>query len=86
METGVTEMAQIEVKRVQATSTIGELDDPHWIAVVDYGQGVEVNIPLPAQCLATDDVEVQQRLSLEAMESLAEALLEFAGGLRKRWP
>jgi hypothetical protein len=37
-----------------------------------------VNIPLPARYLITDDAETQRRQSVEAMESLAEALLRFA--------
>jgi hypothetical protein len=64
-------MAQIEVKRVQATATVGDLD-PQWEVVVDYGHGVEVCIPLAAHCLRNDDVEMQQRLSLEAMENLGK--------------
>jgi hypothetical protein len=78
-------MAQIEVKRVRATATVSD-QDPQWEVVVDYGHGIEVCIPLPAHCLATDDVEMQQRLSLEAMESLGKALLRFADQIRKRWP
>jgi hypothetical protein len=79
-------MARIEVKKVCATMTIGDLE-PHWEAVVDYGEFAEpVNIPLPARCLIGDDFETHRRQSVEAMESLAEALLRFADQTRKRWP
>jgi hypothetical protein len=80
----VTPMAKIEVRNFQSTKT-GDGAEPHFEAVVDYGE-FEVTIPLPARCLATDDWEMQERQCVQAMESLAEALLEFAGGLRKRWP
>ena len=77
-------MAKIEVKRVRATMTKNELEPP-WVAVVAYGS-TEVEIPLPAQYLATDDAEMQRRLSVEAMESLEKALLRFADQTRKQWP
>jgi hypothetical protein len=77
-------MPKIEVKKVQATSTIGELE-PHWEAVVDYG-GFEVCIPLPERCLLSDDFETQRRQSVLAMESLSEALLRFADQTRKSRP
>lgn len=79
-------MAKIEVKQVRATTTIGDLE-PHWEAVVDYGVfAATVNIPLPARYLITDDAEMQRRQSVEAMESLAEALVRFANQTRKQWP
>lgn len=81
---GVTPMAKIEVigARAKATETNKE---PQWEVLVDYGQG-EVVIPLPVHYLATDDFETQRRLSVEAMESLAAALLRFADQTRKQWP
>jgi hypothetical protein len=33
-----------------------------------------------------DDALEQQRQSIEAMENLATALLDFAGRIRKQWP
>jgi hypothetical protein len=74
-------MAKIEVKKVQA------IDDrePHWEAIVSYG-AYEVNIPLPARDLIGDDPPTQRRQSIEAVESLAKALLDFAAQTRKRWP
>jgi hypothetical protein len=77
-------MPKIEVKRAQASATISDRE-PHWEAVVDYG-AFEVNIPLPARYLQNDDFETQRRQSVEAMESLAKALLRFADQTRKRWP
>jgi hypothetical protein len=76
-------MPKIEVKKVQATMTIDDME-PHWEAVVDYG-AFEVKIPLPERYLIDDDPETQRRLSIEAMESLAEALLRFADQTRKQW-
>ena len=73
----------IEVKQIRALMTRDDLE-PHWVADVDYG-AFEVTIPLPARCLVTDDFETQRRQSVEAMESLAEALLRFADQIRKRW-
>jgi hypothetical protein len=77
-------MPKIEVLRARSTMTIDDLE-PHWVADVDYG-AFEVTIPLPARCLITDDFETQRRQSVEAMESLAEALLRFADQTRKQWP
>jgi hypothetical protein len=77
-------MPKVEVKRALATMTISD-KEPHWIVEVDYG-AFEVSIPLPARYLATDDFPTQRRQSVEAMESLAEALLRFADQTRKRWP
>jgi hypothetical protein len=77
-------MARIEVKRVQSTMTTGDME-PQWVVVVDYGAG-EVNIPLPANYLITDDFQTQRRQSVLAMESLAEALLRCADQTRKQWP
>jgi hypothetical protein len=78
------QMAKIEVKQVRSTMTKDDLE-PHWEAVVDYG-AFEVNIPLPARCLITDDFVTQRRQSVEATENLAEALLRFASQTRKQWP
>jgi hypothetical protein len=80
----VATMAKIEVKQVQSTMTTDDRE-PHWVAVVDYGS-FEVEIPLPARYLITDDAQTQRRQSVEAMENLAEALLRFADQTRKRWP
>ncbi len=77
-------MAKIEVKKVRSTMTKDDLE-PHWEVVVDYG-AFEVNIPLPARYLITDDAGTQRRQSVEAMESLAKALLRFANQTRKQWP
>jgi len=76
-------MPKIEVKKVRANMTISDME-PHWEAVVDYG-AFEVSIPLPARYLIDDDVETQTHEFLEAMESLARALLRFADQTRKRW-
>jgi hypothetical protein len=77
-------MAKIEVKRVQSTMTKDD-KEPHWVAVVDYGR-FEVELPLPARYLITDDYQTQRRQFVVAMENLAEALLRFADQTRKRWP
>jgi hypothetical protein len=77
-------MPKVEVKRVLASLTIGDME-PHWIADVDYG-AFEVQIPLPARCLIDDDFETQTRDYVLAMENLAEALIRFADQTRKRWP
>jgi hypothetical protein len=78
-------VAKIKVLRVQSTMT--ETDrEPLWFAVVDYGDGVEIQIPLRAHYLITDDPREQRRQSLEAMENLARALLDFVDRTRKRWP
>ena len=77
-------MPTIEVKRVQASMTISDME-PHWVAVVDYG-AFEVEIPLPARYLMDDDVDTQAHEFVEAMESLAKALLRYANQTRKRLP
>jgi hypothetical protein len=76
-------MPKIEVKQARAAMTIDN-PEPHWVVDVDYG-AFEVTIPLPARCLITDDFQTQRRQSVEAMESLAEALLRFADHTRKQW-
>lgn len=79
-------MANIEVKQVRSTMTLDN-KEPHWEVVVDYGAFAgTVAIPLPARCLITDDPATQIRQSVEAMESLAQALLLFADHTRKQWP
>jgi hypothetical protein len=77
-------MPKIEVKQTRSVMTIDDRE-PHWVVDVDYG-AFEVTLPLPARCLITDDFATQRRQSVEAMESLAEALLRFADQTRKRWP
>jgi hypothetical protein len=74
-------MPKIEVKRVRSLMTTNDME-PHWHADVDYG-AFEVSIPLPARDLGDDDPEIQRREFVEAMESLAEALLRFASQQRK---
>ena len=75
-------MPTIEVKRVQASMTISDME-PHWVAVVDYG-ALEMEIPLPARYLVNDDFDTQMHEFVEAMESLAEALTRYADQTRKR--
>jgi len=77
-------MPTIEVKRVQASMTISDME-PHWVAVVDYG-AFEVEILLPARYLMDDDIDTQTHEFVEAMESLAKALLRYADQTRKRLP
>jgi hypothetical protein len=77
-------MPKIEVKRARASATISDRE-PHWVLDVDYG-AFEVQIPLPAHYLQDDDFQTQRRQSVEAMESLAEALLRYADRIRKQWP
>jgi hypothetical protein len=75
-------MPKIEVKRVQASMTMSDME-PHWVVVVDYG-AFEVEIPLPARYLMDDDIDTQTHEFVEAMESLAEALTRYADQTRKR--
>ena len=77
-------MPKIEVIRAHAPEIIGD-SEPHWIVDVDYG-AFQVSIPLPARYLYDDDPKTQRCQSVEAAESLAEALLRFANHIRKRWP
>ena len=79
-------LARIEVKRVRATMTRDE-NEPRWDVIVSYRpHAADVVIPLPGRQLATDDLAQSHRKSVEAMESLARALLEFAGRIRKQFP
>jgi hypothetical protein len=79
-------MAKIEAKQVRATMTREEMEPP-WEAVVAYGpHGPVVVIPLPGRQLPTDDLPQSYRESIEAMESLARALLDFADHIRKSRP
>jgi hypothetical protein len=75
----------IEVKQVQAAVTLTERE-PRWEVVVSYGPNDEVVIPLPGRQLATDDRAQDYRESIEAMERLATALLDFAGHIRSSRP
>jgi hypothetical protein len=70
-------------KQVRANMTINDME-PHWEAVVDYG-AFEVSIPLPARYQKDADVDTQTHEFVEAMESLAKALLGFADQTRIRW-
>ena len=76
-------MSNVEVKQVRANMTINDVE-PHWEAVVDYGP-FEVSIPLPARYQMDADVDTQTHKFVEAMESLAKALLRFADQTRIRW-
>ena len=76
-------MSNVEVKQVRANMTINDME-PHWEAVVDYGP-FEVSIPLPARYQMDADVDTQTHEFVEAMESLAKALLRFADQTRIRW-
>jgi hypothetical protein len=75
----------IKVLRVQSRMTLGDRE-PLWYAIVDYGDGIEIQIPLRAHYLITDDAPEQRRQSIEAMENLARAMLDFVDRTRKRWP
>jgi hypothetical protein len=77
------QMPKVEVKQVRANMTINDME-PHWEAVVDYG-AFEVSIPLPARYQKDADVDTQTHDFVEAMESLAKALLRFADQTRIRW-
>jgi hypothetical protein len=78
--------AKIEVKQVRATMTRDEME-PQWEVVVSYGpHAADVVIALPGRQLATDDLAQSHRESVEAMESLATALLEFSDHIRKQFP
>jgi hypothetical protein len=75
-------MAKIEVKDVLATETLTE-KEPRWIVVVSYGPGDEIEIPLPARHLQGDDWAQNFAESLEGMERLARALLDFVEHRRR---
>ncbi len=79
-------MAKIEVLRVQGTLTLDNPTEAERQAIVDYGGGRAVTIPLPAHYLLQDEPAEQRCRSVEAMESLARALLHFADHTRKQWP
>ncbi len=53
-----------------------------WKVIVDYGDGVEIKIPLLAHHLTTNDMLEQRRQACEATESLARALLDFVDQFR----
>jgi hypothetical protein len=79
-------MAKIEVKQIRAIRTRDEME-PQWELIVAYGpHGPEVVIPLPARQLPTDDLPQSYRESIEAMESLARVLLDFADHIRRSHP
>ncbi len=52
------------------------------VAIADYGDGKQQKIPLPPHFL-TDDMTAFEMEAARGMESLAEALLEYAGRIRK---
>jgi hypothetical protein len=60
--------------------------EPRWEVVVSYGPNDEVVIPLPARQLAGDDWPQNFGESLEAMERLAAALLDFVAHIRRLRP
>jgi hypothetical protein len=79
-------MAKIEVKQVRAITTRAD-QEPQWEVIVSYGPHVpDVVIPLPGRLLPTDDLPQSYRESIEAMENLGRALLDFADHIRKQRP
>ena len=55
------------------------------VAIADYGQAHEVEIPLPAHFLEDDDQPTRAAEAVRGMESLAAALLDYARQTRTRW-
>jgi hypothetical protein len=53
------------------------------LAIVDFGDGIEREIPLPAHFVSEDDGATLVIEAARGMESLAEALLEYAGRIRE---
>lgn len=75
----------VRVVSIQAKSTLAD-PEPLWLVTVDYGQGNEVEFPLPAHLLATDVTAPMHELAAaEGMESLAAALLADAARIRTKW-
>jgi hypothetical protein len=54
------------------------------IAVADFGDGEEVEIPLPAHFLSDDDQTTLENEAAQGMENLAKALLEYARRRKKK--
>jgi hypothetical protein len=54
------------------------------VAVADFGHGQEIEIPIPAHFLPDDDPATIETESAKGMESLAEALLDFARRIRTK--
>ena len=54
------------------------------IAVADFGDGIERDIPLPAHFLPDDDHATRDAQAAQGMESLAAALLQSADQIRRR--
>lgn len=77
-------MAKIEVKEFRSTATQTE-KEPQWHVVVLYGRD-EIEIPLPEVHLIGDDLAEIHRGPVEALESLARALLDFAARIRSGYP
>jgi len=71
-------MSKIQIKKVKADYTLGERHATHWKAEVDYGWGNVFEIVLPAVATFPED----PRDAIEGLETLADALLEFAAEWR----
>jgi hypothetical protein len=54
------------------------------IAVADFGDGKEREIPLPAHFLPDDDYATRDAQAAQGMENLAKALLEYADRIRSK--
>ncbi len=73
----------VEVVRVDCKATWKKAPK-QMTAIVDFGSGQKVKIPIPAYYLSGDDVATTETSIVEGMESLAEALLRFADHIRKK--
>jgi len=72
----------VKIVRVEHHA-IWKQDPKLLIAVADFGDGTEHKIPLPAHFLSDDDRTTLEIEAARGMESLAAALLEYAGRTQK---
>lgn len=73
---------QIRVKKVQLADPANR--ESNWEAIIDYG-GHEIKLPLPARLvlLEGEDLKLQVLDSIEALERVGDALLQFAAEVRR---
>ena len=75
-------MPKIEVTQIKFRAT-AEDPIPHWVAVLDHGSG-PVYLKLPARVIPGDSTGDSQHDCIDAIERVANALLNFAESERAK--
>jgi hypothetical protein len=81
-------MKERSLAKIKISLSLGRMfniEKLDWGCVISYGPGKKMEIPLPVRILVNDWVRNEAE-ALEAMESLARALLDFVDHRRRTLP